>query len=137
MEGIAVKGACWLPPPIEGICIAFAGPTGDRSLEMREIAHPGLCHCERVQYDILAPMCAISRFITLLLATTCAFGQYLRGVNLAGAEFGENSIPGTFNTHYTYNSERSFRYFGARNLTILRVAVRWERLQPRLRDSLD
>src|SRR2546429_31114 len=41
--------------------------------------------------------------------------QYLRGVNLSGAEFGENQIPGTFNRDYTYNSETSFRYFAAKN----------------------
>src|SRR5579864_9137004 len=64
-------------------------------------------------------------------------GQYLRGVNLSGAEFGENQIPGTFNHDYTYNSETSFRYFAAKNLGLIRLPVRWERLQPAPSGPLD
>jgi hypothetical protein len=47
--------------------------------------------------------------LTLLcLLAQLSSGQYLRGVNLAGAEFGDTKIPGKINTDYTYNSERSF-----------------------------
>ena len=66
-----------------------------------------------------------------------ASGQYLRGVNLAGAEFGEIHIPGVFNTDYTFNSETSFAYFAARSLGLMRIPFFWERLQPTLRGSLD
>ena len=51
--------------------------------------------------------------LLLALAVSC-WGQYLRGVNLAGAEFGDTKIPGALNTDYTYNSERSFQYFPPR-----------------------
>lgn len=72
----------------------------------------------------------------LLLAAPC-FGQYARGVNLAGAEFGDTKIPGVMNTDYTYNSERSFQYFAAKSLTLMRIPIRWERIQPVLGGPLD
>jgi len=70
------------------------------------------------------------------VAVSC-WGQYLRGVNLAGAEFGDTKIPGALNTDYTYNSERSFQYFAAKGLTLIRVPIRWERIQPVLGGPLD
>jgi endoglucanase len=68
---------------------------------------------------------------------TLSLGQYYRGVNLAGAEFGENVIPGAIGSTHTYNSERSFQYFAARSLPLIRLPIRWERLQPVLRGPLD
>jgi endoglucanase len=76
--------------------------------------------------------------LTLLcLLAQLSSGQYLRGVNLAGAEFGDTRIPGKINTDYTYNSERSFQYFAAKNLTLIRIPIRWERIQPALSGPLD
>src|SRR5437763_10324230 len=98
MEGIAMNRACCLPPPTEGISVVFSDPKLIAHVEMGQIPHPPLCDCEREEYDILARMSVTYRLITVLFAMSCAFGQFLRGVNLAGAEFGENSIPGTFNT---------------------------------------
>src|SRR5689334_3056824 len=66
-----------------------------------------------------------------------AQGQYFRGVNIAGAEFGSTHLPGVFNTDYTYNSELTFRYFAARNLNLIRFPLQWERIQPILRGPLD
>ena len=63
--------------------------------------------------------------------------QYLRGVNLSGAEFGASHLPGTFNTDYTFQSENSFRYFGGRNLDLIRFPIQWERIQPSLSGPLD
>jgi endoglucanase len=68
---------------------------------------------------------------------TNLFGQYSRGINLAGAEFGENNLPGALGRDYTFNSETTYRYFGAKNLNLIRVMLRWERLQPALRGPLD
>ncbi len=79
------------------------------------------------------------RAVTLMALTlpVLSFGQYFRGVNLAGAEFGETVIPGSIGSTHTYNSERSFQYFAARSLPLIRVPIRWERLQPVLRGPLD
>ena len=72
-----------------------------------------------------------------LLMTGSSFGQYSRGINLAGAEFGENNLPGMLGRDYTFNSETTYRYFGAKNLNLVRLMLRWERLQPVLRGPLD
>jgi len=65
------------------------------------------------------------------------------GVSLAGPEFGTDSAtfcnesPGVFGRDYTYNSEPSVRYFCSKGATLLRIPIRWERIQPRLGQSLD
>src|SRR5216684_2672052 len=81
-------------------------------------------------------MKSTSTFLFLLM-TGSSFGQYSRGINLAGAEFGENNLPGKLGTDYTFNSETSYRYFGAKNLNLIRLMLRWERLQPVLSGPLD
>lgn len=60
-----------------------------------------------------------------------------RGVNLCGAEFGESVLPGTRGAHYTWNSEAAYRYFGGKGLTLIRVPMLWERLQPAAFGPLD
>jgi endoglucanase len=66
-----------------------------------------------------------------------------RGVSLAGPEFGtqrpgfSNASPGVFGQDYTYNSEQTVAYFCARGVSLLRLPLRWERLQPRLGQALD
>ncbi|HYL78878.1 MAG TPA: cellulase family glycosylhydrolase [Bryobacteraceae bacterium] len=78
-----------------------------------------------------------SAALLLFLMAASLFGQYSRGVNLAGAEFGENNLPGTLGHDYTFNSETTYRYFSAKNLNLIRLMLRWERLQPVLRGPLD
>jgi endoglucanase len=51
------------------------------------------------------------------------------GVNLAGADFGEANLPGTYNTHYTYPRGQEVDYFIAKGLNTFRIPFRWERLQ--------
>ena len=63
--------------------------------------------------------------------------QYFRGVNISGAEFGMNNLPGKYNTDYTFQSEPTFQYFAARNLNLIRFPLQWERLQPTLQGPLD
>jgi endoglucanase len=73
---------------------------------------------------------------SLIAFTAVAPAQYLRGVNISGAEFGSNSengggvIPGTYGSTYWYQSQPTFNYFGARGLNLIRLEVLWERLQP-------
>ena len=58
------------------------------------------------------------------------------GVSIAGGEFSSdrasfsNEHPGTIETDYTYNSERSFSYFSSKGFRLQRLPFRWERLQP-------
>jgi len=64
----------------------------------------------------------------LAAAGVCS-GQYRRGVNVAGAEFGQSNLPGTLGRDYTFNSEATFRYFAEKKLGLIRLPLQWERLQ--------
>lgn len=59
----------------------------------------------------------------------------LRGVNLAGAEFGEGR--GTFGKDYTYPSGETIAYFAGKGFNAVRLPFKWERLQPRLGRGFD
>ena len=63
------------------------------------------------------------------MAFGCAMqGQYRRGVNVAGAEFGMSNLPGTLGRDYTFNSENTFRYFADKGLGLIRFPLLWERM---------
>jgi hypothetical protein len=66
--------------------------------------------------------------------------SYLRGVCVAGAEFGtpgplvkrsrfSNTRPGVYDTAYHYDSQETFTYLAGRGIQLVRLAFRWERLQ--------
>lgn len=57
------------------------------------------------------------------------------GVNLAGGEFGK--LPGVANRDYAYPGPRQFDYCQAHGLSIIRLPLKWERVQPQLRSPLD
>lgn len=58
------------------------------------------------------------------------------GVNLAGAEFGED-MPGLYGQDYTWPNVAELDYFKSKNLRLIRVPFRWERIQPSLYGPLD
>jgi endoglucanase len=79
---------------------------------------------------------------TRLLASLLAFAlpfeaaaSCLRGINLAGAEFG--STPGVYGTDYIYPSTGTISYFAAKGFNAVRLPFKWERLQPRLMHGFD
>jgi endoglucanase len=51
------------------------------------------------------------------------------GVNLAGADFGEDTLPGTYGINYIYPTAGEVDYFTGKGMTIFRLPFRWERLQ--------
>lgn len=59
------------------------------------------------------------------------------GVNLAGAEFGDGNLPGTYNQHYTYPTRAEVDYFTGKGMNIFRLPFRWERLQPTAQGNLN
>lgn len=61
----------------------------------------------------------------------------LTGVNIAGADFGDQHRPGIFGQDYIYPKLSSIDYFGAKGMNIIRLPVLWERLQHQLRGNLD
>ena len=52
-----------------------------------------------------------------------------RGVNLAGADFGEHDLPGTHGSSYIYPNLDEVDYFLGKGMTTIRLPFRWERLQ--------
>jgi endoglucanase len=60
-----------------------------------------------------------------------------RGVSLAGAEFGGDRIPGTYNTDYIYPAASSVAYFKSKGMNMVRLPFSWERLQPALNQPFD
>jgi endoglucanase len=59
------------------------------------------------------------------------------GVNLAGAEFGESQLPGSYGSHYTYPTAGEVDYYLDVGLNTFRIPFRWERLQRTLFAALD
>ncbi|GAA2381076.1 hypothetical protein GCM10010170_088660 [Dactylosporangium salmoneum] len=70
---------------------------------------------------------------------------YLRGVNLAAGSFAASDSnggfgtgnPGRYGQDYTYESPSSYAFLAGRGVRLVRLAVNWERLQPRPYGPLD
>lgn len=80
------------------------------------------------------------RFAAALSCLTIAAGsvqaaECMRGINLAGAEFG--SLGQEYGKGYLYPSEKTIAYFGEKGFTGVRLPFLWERLQPKLYDKFD
>jgi hypothetical protein len=72
----------------------------------------------------------IRALIAARVSSACAAGVVFTGVNLAGAEFTPNQLPGIYNTHYTYPTTGEVDYFITRKgMNTIRLPFRWERLQ--------
>ncbi len=54
---------------------------------------------------------------------------FMRGVNLAGADFGESALPGTYGVNYTYPTRGEVDHFMGLGMNVFRLPFRWERLQ--------
>ncbi|MDB5714321.1 MAG: hypothetical protein JWO15_1718 [Sphingomonadales bacterium] len=59
------------------------------------------------------------------------------GVNLSGAEFAGNRIPGIAGRDYAYPSAKTAAPFVAAGMSAVRLPFRWERLQPMPMNALD
>lgn len=66
-----------------------------------------------------------------------AVGGFLRGVNLSGAEFGAQNVPGTYGKDYTYPTPQELDYFKSKGMQVIRLPFLWERMQPQLGGPLD
>lgn len=78
---------------------------------------------------------AAAAVIVALVHTPVRAQECLRGVNLAGAEFGEDR--GSVFTDYVYPSPATLDYFAARGFNAIRLPFSWPRLQPRLGGPLE
>ncbi len=59
------------------------------------------------------------------------------GVSLCGAEFGVESLPGTYNVNYTYPDKTEIKYFAKKGVTVMSLPFRWERVQKGMFAPLD
>lgn len=66
--------------------------------------------------------------ITALMSSAGAAVNYT-GVNLAGAEFAPDQLPGTYGTHYIYPTHTEVDYFTSKGMNVFRLPFLWERLQ--------
>jgi endoglucanase len=74
-------------------------------------------------------LAAVFIFLNLLIIVNASGQIKHTGVNLAGAEFGDNHLPGTYNQHYTYPTRAEVDYFILKGMNTFRLPFRWERLQ--------
>lgn len=79
----------------------------------------------------------------LLLIVQAALGAaqaadapvFVRGVNLAGGDFGV--VPGVYGKDYTYPSQSEIDAYAQRGFDVIRVPFRWERIQHAVNAPLD
>eukprot|EP00833_Pecoramyces_ruminatium_P006541 jgi/Orpsp1_1/1180573/evm.model.c7180000073956.1 len=74
--------------------------------------------------------------LTALTLVSAEKLQYL-GVNEAGGEFGEGSLPGTYNKHYIYPSIDAIETTIEQGVNVFRMGFRWERFQHELYGELN
>jgi endoglucanase len=68
--------------------------------------------------------------------TASQFGPFY-GVNLCGAEYSPNIVPGTNGVNYAFPTEAQTSYYVGKGMNIVRLPFLWERLQPTLNGSFD
>jgi endoglucanase len=61
----------------------------------------------------------------------------LVGLNIGGAAFSGNVIPGKYKTNYFFPAPGYFAKWKAKGIETLRFPIMWERLQPALNAELD
>nr|WP_247642788.1 glycoside hydrolase family 5 protein [Roseibium sp. TrichSKD4] len=76
--------------------------------------------------------CAVALFLSLFLpafgiAANAHAATCLRGINIAGAEFG--SLPGVYGQQFIYPTDKTLDHFAALGVNTVRFPFRWERLQ--------
>lgn len=86
------------------------------------------------------------RLLILLTLACCGFAtqafanclnsKRLLGVNLSGAEGSADKLPGVLNKDYIYPTLIELTYFQSIGANVIRLPIRWERIQPVLFDSL-
>ncbi len=72
---------------------------------------------------------------SMILASNAASAGCLRGINLAGAEFGD--ADGVYGKDYIYPSDATISYFAGKGFNAVRLPFRWEHLQPHLGKAFD
>jgi endoglucanase len=82
-------------------------------------------------------MCALGLLLCTSVQAGCLDQTRLRGVNLSGAEFGHERLPGVLGKDYTYPSRNDLVYFRDMQMNVIRLPFRWERIQRQIGEPLD
>lgn len=69
------------------------------------------------------------------LTEAAAGHEMVRGVNLAGGDFG--TVPGAYGTDYTYPTQAEVDGYAHRGFDVIRVPFRWQRVQHAINGPLD
>lgn len=67
----------------------------------------------------------------------CLDAPRLLGVNMSGAEFNSSVVPGVVNTNYIYPTANELTFIRDQGATVIRLPIRWERIQRSLKSPLD
>ncbi|MCX8999631.1 glycoside hydrolase family 5 protein [Rhizobiaceae bacterium BDR2-2] len=81
------------------------------------------------------PLLASLAVLACLQPAAAAAAPCLRGINLAGAEFGDEGSE--YGRDYIYPSEETISHFAELGFTSVRLPFKWERLQPALNAPFD
>lgn len=87
-----------------------------------------------------ATLRSASLAVTLTVLASSALAQtapQLFGVNLSGGDSTGGSVPGTYGTDYIYPNDAELAYYQDKGLTLIRLPVKWRRIQAALYDPLN
>ena len=82
-------------------------------------------------------LCGLGLLFCLSSQAGCLDQPRLQGVNLSGAEFGHERLPGALGKDYTYPSRSDLAYFRGMQMNVIRLPFRWERIQKQINGPLD
>ncbi len=83
------------------------------------------------------PLAAVATVLALSAGAAQAESVSLVGLNLSGAGFAPQVLPGINGTNYIFPVEAYFQQWSARGVKLIRFPIIWERLQPKLGGPLD
>ncbi|KTT43732.1 cellulase [Pseudomonas oryzihabitans] len=83
------------------------------------------------------PLAAAAAVLALSAGAAQAEPVSLVGLNLSGAGFAPQVLPGINGTNYIFPVEAYFQQWSARGVKLIRFPIIWERLQPTLGGPLD
>ena len=88
------------------------------------------------QHDLLSRQAPVN---PALRARQTGIQRVYRGVNLSGAEFAHDALhlPGVADRDYRYPTAADLRYVARRGHRMVRLPIRWERIQPTLLGPLN
>src|SRR5262245_20886061 len=91
----------------------------------------------RFKYLLRCTYFMLAAVVEILATSNLSADVIYTGTNLAGADFGESNLPGTYNTHYTYPTQQEVDYYVEKGMNTFRIPFRWERLQQSQNASLN